>query len=93
MGATLVAAVLLTAGPAYGKNSEIAGRLATSGAVTVTWHGDRARGCAAAGLCGYRGSTLARVAGGGQFELLLSDGRLRFGFAELFGPVGNSRQH
>lgn len=30
--------------------------LRTSGSIEVRWHGDRARGCAAAGLCGYRGS-------------------------------------
>jgi hypothetical protein len=30
--------------------------LRTSGSIKVVWHGDRARGCAAAGLCAYSGS-------------------------------------
>ena len=80
----------MAAAPAYGKLTEVSGRLSTTGAITVTWHGDRARGCAAAGLCGYRGSTLARVTDG-QFQLLFRKGRLRFGFAEVFGPAPVAR--
>jgi hypothetical protein len=83
----VVAVVFMAAAPAGAKLTQLNGRLTSTGGITVTWHGDRARGCAEAGLCGYRGSTFAQAAGDGQFALLLSKGRLRFGYASLFAPA------
>src|SRR3954466_8229955 len=51
-GAGLVAA----AGPASARERSLSAPVTASGDLTVTWHGDRARGCARAGLCDYRGS-------------------------------------
>jgi hypothetical protein len=81
----LVGAVVLTAAvptPASARFRDLSRLVSSTGAVTITWHGDRARGCAAAGLCGYRGSTGVRP-GDGDVELLFSGRRLDDAFGEL----------
>jgi hypothetical protein len=81
----LVGAVVLTAAvptPASARFRELSRLASSTGAVTITWHGDAARGCAAAGLCGYRGSTSVRP-GDGDFELLFSGRRLDDAFGQL----------
>ena len=75
LGATLGAAALLAVTPASAPAREVSGPIATRGAVTITWHGDPARGCATAGLCGYRGSVSASAFGGGQYFFFVSRGR------------------
>jgi hypothetical protein len=81
VGATVAAAVLSAAAPALARES-LSGfaPLSATGAISISWHGDPARGCAAAGLCGYRGSLSVRP----------SEGQLQFyagrrGFHEAFG--------
>src|SRR4051794_3140554 len=51
---------------------DLSAGLSATGAVFVTWHGDRARGCAAAGLCDYRGSASAEPVDG---QIYLTIGR------------------
>jgi hypothetical protein len=51
---------------------ELSAGVSATGSVFVTWHGDRARGCAAAGLCGYRGSASAEPVDG---QIYLTVGR------------------
>src|SRR5437870_6510674 len=48
--------------------------LTASGTIVVTWHGDPARGCAAAGMCGYSGSATLDTTGG-DGTLILSGSR------------------
>ena len=86
----LLGAVVLTAAvptPASARFRDLSRLVSSTGAVTITWHGDSARGCAAAGLCGYRGSTGVRP-GDGDFQLLFSGRRLDdvFGQLLLSGP-------
>lgn len=69
VGAMLAAAALWVAVPAMAAPRSLSAPLSLSGGVTVSWHGDRARGCAAAGLCDYRGSVTAPGAGEGSLEL------------------------
>src|SRR6476661_8700899 len=86
VGATLVAAVLATAAPAVARAETLySGTLDASGAITASWHGDPARGCAAAGLCAYRGSVTARPGEYGAFELVTDGDHVTdaFGFADL----------
>ncbi len=40
--------------------------LSASGSLTVSWHGDVARGCAAAGLCGTYGELILRPSAGSE---------------------------
>jgi hypothetical protein len=54
--------------------------LRVTGAVTITWHGDRARGCERAGLCGYRGSLSVRPTPAGELVLSLSHRRVSDGY-------------
>jgi hypothetical protein len=56
LGAIVGAAALLAVAPGGASGNDVGGRLVASGALTVRWSGDPARGCAAAGLCGYSGS-------------------------------------
>jgi hypothetical protein len=81
VGATLAAAVLAAAAPASAGLRQFTAPLSATGGVTVSWHGDPARGCAAAGLCGYRGSLAARPRSEGQFELVADGARVR----QLYG--------
>ena len=61
------------------------GSLTVSGSLAASWHGDPARGCGEAGLCGYRGGVVTGPAGDGQLQLENSGGRPRyaFGYANL----------
>lgn len=82
----LLGAVVLTAAapaPAFVRFHDLSRQVSATGGVTITWHGDPARGCARAGLCGYRGSTGVRPGAGGYLELLYSNGRLVDGFGLL----------
>jgi hypothetical protein len=86
----LLGAVVLTAAvpaPASARFRDLSRFVSSTGAVTITWHGDTARGCAAAGLCGYRGSTRVHP-GDGEFQLLFSGRRLDdvFGQLQLSSP-------
>jgi hypothetical protein len=55
LGAIAVPAALIAAAPAAARDVAYNGTLHVSGGVTISWHGDPARGCAPAGLCGYSG--------------------------------------
>src|SRR3954447_23108638 len=68
----LAAALAAAPAPAEARGRELAAGLSATGSVFVTWHGDRARGCAAAGLCGYRGSASAEPVDG---QIYLTIGR------------------
>src|SRR3954468_22598950 len=68
----LAAALAAAPAPAEARGRELAAGLSATGSVFVTWHGDRARGCAAAGLCGARGSSSSQPVDG---ELYLTVGR------------------
>src|SRR4051812_43296541 len=57
LGATVGAAAFLAVTPATALAQDVSGLMTVTGGITVTWSGDPARGCAAAGLCGYSGST------------------------------------
>ena len=82
-GAMAAAAALLAiASPAHARELEVAGGLAPSGGITISWHGDPARGCAAAGLCGYSGSVLVRP-DDGEYDFTVRGGRLREGYSFL----------
>jgi hypothetical protein len=68
----LVAATSLTAASrADARDVDYNGPLHVTGGVTIGWHGDPARGCAAAGLCGYHGFLSLRP-GDSDFELLVN---------------------
>lgn len=76
------AAFFALASPAGARSVEVAGSLVPSGAVTIAWHGDPSRGCAAAGLCGYSGSLTVRP-DEGDYDFTLAGGRLRDSYAFL----------
>src|SRR4051812_50181456 len=59
--------------PSEARGRELSAGLSATGSVFVTWHGDRARGCGPAGLCGYRGSASA-APGEGQIYLTVGRG-------------------
>jgi ethanolamine utilization microcompartment shell protein EutL len=88
VGAMVGAAAILVAAPAEARTRSITTALSSTGAVTVTWHGDPARGCAAAGLCGYRGATSIRPTVDGQLFLTFSEKRLNdaYGFLDSQAP-------
>lgn len=73
-------ALLLAAAPAGARQVEVAGSLAPKGVVTIAWHGDPARGCAAAGLCGYSGS-VTMLANDGYYDFTLAGRRLLDSYA------------
>jgi hypothetical protein len=52
----LVAGALVATAPAAARERFRTIGFKTSGSLKVLWHGDPARGCAGAGLCGYSGS-------------------------------------
>jgi hypothetical protein len=86
LGAMLAAAALLIAGtPAQARPIEYTGEITPTGALTISWHGDPARGCAQAGLCGYRGSIDAHP-DSGSFDIAVKGRRVfeSFGFLDLF---------
>jgi hypothetical protein len=89
LGATLASAVILAVVPANAPARDVSGEISTEGGVTITWHGDPARGCATAGLCGYRGSISASAFGFGQYFFLVSRGNRLiddFAFLDLTSP-------
>jgi hypothetical protein len=83
LGAIAATAALLVASPAHGHTTEMQGDVFPSGAITVTWHGDPARGCAAAGLCGYSGSVGIQPTEGSYDFFLAGGQRLRDSFSYL----------
>jgi hypothetical protein len=74
IGALLVAGALLGAVPASALARDRTIEFRTSGALKVLWHGDPARGCAEAGMCGYSGT--------------IDYPRRPQAFIEWFGPSG-----
>jgi hypothetical protein len=84
LGALAVTAALLAPAASAGAHTtELQGDMSATGAVTVTWHGDPARGCAAAGLCGYSGSVGIQSVDGGYDFILAGGRRLRDGYGYL----------
>jgi hypothetical protein len=82
VGAMVGAAVaLFAAAPAGARERALTAGLTSTGAVSVTWHGERALGCAAAGLCGYRGSVSTQPGTDGELVLTLG----RHGVVDAFG--------
>ena len=82
------AAALFAAAPAGARERELSAGVSATGSITVTWHGDRARGCAAAGLCGYRGSTSADPVDGQLYVSVSRRGRLdAYGDLETQSPT------
>src|SRR3954453_17793548 len=79
-GATLVAAVLTTAAPAVARDELYSTSLRVTGSVTLSWHGDPARGCAEAGLCAYRGAAPVGPGSFGNRKLVTRGGRAVDGF-------------
>lgn len=62
---------------APGASADLRVDLRTSGGMTASWHGDPARGCAAAGVCDVAGSvTLAPQAGEGETITSSNEGLL-----------------
>jgi hypothetical protein len=82
LGVMAGAAALFVAAPASAREIELSGGLFARGAITIAWHGDPARGCAAAGLCGYSGSLSVRP-DDGQYYFTLAGGRLRDSYSSL----------
>jgi hypothetical protein len=76
VGAMVGAAAMLAAAPAHARGRDLSASLTTTGSITVTWHGNHSRGCAAAGLCGYRGSTSAEPYDGQLYVSVGRGGRL-----------------
>jgi hypothetical protein len=100
VGATLAAAVLVTAAPAVARPlRSFEAPLTATGAITVSWHGDPARGCAAAGLCGYRGSVSVRPSSDGQLQIYPAPRGLSdfYGYTNVAAPptirVQRAREH
>ena len=79
--AAVVAAIAAAACPPAHADSTLNVRVRTTGVVAVVWHGDPARGCAAAGMCGVDGSVTYRPPGDIDLELD-SDGSAGFGIGE-----------
>ena len=84
LGAMAVSAALVAAAPAHARDRDYAGTLSVSGRVTVSWHGDPARGCAAAGLCGYAGAVTLRPDDGDYDFVVNGRGRLSEGIGDLY---------
>jgi hypothetical protein len=83
LGVMAAAAALVVAAPSSAHDVVYDGTVHASGAVTIGWHGDAARGCAAAGLCGYSGA-LSLHPGDSDFNLIVNGrGRLVEGGASL----------
>jgi hypothetical protein len=76
-------AVLAGAAPVSARPRTLDAGISVTGSVTVAWQGDPARGCAAAGLCGYRGSVALRPADTSQVELTFDHRVLVDGYGSL----------
>ncbi len=81
-GAVLGLAATFAAAPAEARGRDLTAGVSATGSVSVTWHGDRARGCAAAGLCGYRGSASAAPVDGQIYLIAGRHGRVS-GFGSI----------
>lgn len=77
---TLCALPAATASGALRSNEN----LAAGGSLTYTWHGDPARGCAAAGVCDVQGELILRPTGDAQVALFGGGGEI---FADVSGVV------
>ncbi|HKN95413.1 MAG TPA: hypothetical protein VJU60_13840 [Thermoleophilaceae bacterium] len=95
LAASLGLALALLCSPAYGAAKkpprpsiprEIPARVA--GAITVAWHGDPARGCAAAGLCDVSGSLVYAPQEAMVEGVKLRHGGLQPTEVDLFGDQG-----
>jgi hypothetical protein len=90
LGATLGAAALLAVVPTSAQAQDASGPMTVTGGITITWAGDPARGCAAAGLCGYSGSSqVAAGSGRSEYYLTVEGGHL-YGESsrmDLAGPM------
>jgi hypothetical protein len=80
-GTVLVALVGVTASfaaaPPSAQARELSGNMHATGGLTITWHGDAARGCVAAGLCGYSGSAqVSAGTGRSYYYLTVERGRM-----------------
>jgi hypothetical protein len=86
------AAILFAAAPADARPRPHAleATLNSTGSIAVTWHGSQARHCAAAGLCGYRGSASTQPAGDGEVFLIESGTKIFDAFASLEPAEGAS---
>jgi hypothetical protein len=86
------AAILFAAAPAHARPRPYAleATLDSTGSIAVTWHGSQARHCAAAGLCGYRGSASTQPGGGGQVFLIQSGRTIFDAFSSLEPSEGAS---
>ena len=84
LAAGVLAAGVLAAAPgsaAASRNTSL--EFSASGSITVAWHGDPARGCAAAGMCGYSGTTTFPQLDYADLELI----HTRHGVVAEFGGI------
>src|SRR5688572_29235916 len=79
--AVVAVAIAAAASPPAQAASNLEVRVRTAGVVAVVWHGDPARGCAAAGMCGVDGSVTYRPTHDIDIELG-SDGSGGFGIGD-----------
>ena len=81
----------LPAAPAHAAERSLDVRVRTTGVLSVVWHGDPARGCAAAGMCGIEGSVTYRPVG--DIEVTFDpDGGTGFSFGENRAAVVRVRR-
>lgn len=85
----LVAGALVAAGPPSAGADELKEiEFSAGGSIKVFWHGDQARGCAAAGLCRYSGSIVYPLRRGQAFLELEPDSYFPvFGFLDARGQT------
>jgi hypothetical protein len=76
LGALVGTLAVAGAAPAHAAARDLSASVKVTGGISVAWHGDPARGCGAAGLCGYRGSLRARPGSVAELELTPFRGRL-----------------
>jgi len=88
-GLLLAAALFVWAPGAWARSSAKEGDLEgrATGEITVTWHGDPARGCAAAGVCGLSGSIVLHPDLVDIFGAFRPDGRFYPGEATLYATA------
>ena len=84
VGAMVGAAAAIFAAPAAARRTAVIAQVSARGSIAITWHGDRARGCAEAGLCRYRGALFTRPGGDGLFLLTVAGGRVRDSFGYVY---------
>jgi hypothetical protein len=87
LGACVLVCVCAFAQPAAAATS-VSAPLSFNGTVAASWHGDPARGCAEAGLCGYRGAVTVGSPTDGQFQIEGRHGHPRFVLA--YANLGTS---